>query len=379
LWEKLHLRTNAFDINQVDIEEPLAWTSASLGEEISASEVVGLEWSPQGLAKHKRCALAVHTQNLALSIWAPTIQPRSLASWKRHIIVNRELQRYFINLHPQEAFGPNQDKSECLKRLQRVRAFAWSPTATMTRPAEEMPYAASDVCKEIFMAVSNDDNEIIIFRMPSTLRVPSSPKDASNGVSVVARFSIMSGDLKLPDLSWTFEEHMGYQSFVAKMAWSPWYVFQTGSLMSIVVCATRARLIFRRVMISTKLNGINLQLNGHDSDIRLTLPWSSDGILRWLPSETNEPNLKLVACTGGDILLCGMNALGGNATILSTYTRDEWDPITGMSSLKSLIMPAHFLVTNKTKIYKLMRYRLCYYGSNLKWGFAISRLTLINE
>lgn len=301
-----------------------------MGEEISACEVVGLDWSPQGPAKHRRCALAVHTQNLVLSIWAPTLQPSSLASWKRYIVINRELQRYFISRHPEEAFEPPNAKSDRLKRLQRVRAFAWSQTATLTRPAEDSQYAASAVCNEILLAVSNDNNEVIIFRMPSTLRMPVAKDLNSNQITVVGHFSILQGDFKLPDLTWTFEEHMQYQSFVTKLAWSPWYSVKNGPLMAVIVCATRTKLIFRRVIIAMKPNGITVQLNGLSSEIQLATPWPSNGVLRWIPSEPEEPDLKLIACAGGDIMLCGINAMGGGAETLATYTREEWDPVAGM-------------------------------------------------
>lgn len=351
LWEKLHLRINAFNPDQIDIEDPLPWASASFGEEISASEVVGLDWSPQGLAKHKRCALAVHTQNLALSIWAPTSNLRSLASWKRHIIINRVLQRYFISLYPEEAFKPGQDKSERLKRLQRVRAFSWSPKATMTRPTEDMSYATLDVREETLIAVSNDNNEIIILRMPSELHMPSSANDARDGASVVGHFSIVSGDLRLPDLSWTFEEQIHHQSYVSKLAWSPWFMAKAGSLMAIIVCATRTKLLFRRVLVSMKPNKINVQLHGHGSDVSLALPWTTNGVLRWLPSDAHEQNLKLIACTGGHVILYGMNVLTGSAAVLATFAREEWDPVASKSSLHStslhvLSVPIDFLITN---------------------------------
>lgn len=333
-WDKLHLRVNAFDESHVDVEDPIAWNSASLGEEISVCEVVGLDWSPQGPAKHKRCALAVHTQNLVLSIWAPTTQPRSLASWKRHIVINRELQRYFINRHPEEAFEPPNPKSDRLKRLQRVRAFAWSQTAALARPVEHQRCATSALCSEILMAVSNDNNEVIIFRMPSTLRMPSSRMDQnSSEMAVVGHFSILPSDFHLPDLTWTFEEHIQYQSFVSKLAWSGWYSVQNGPLMAVIVCATRTKLIFRRVLIAMKANGVNVQLNGLSSEIMLPTPWPSNGILRWIPNKSHEPNLNLVACAGGDIMLCGINAMGGGAEVLATYTRQEWDPVAGMFSV----------------------------------------------
>ncbi|KAE9985451.1 hypothetical protein EG328_007443 [Venturia inaequalis] len=357
LWDKLHLRVNAFDETQVDIEDPIAWNSSSLGEEISVCEVVGVDWSPQGPAMHKRCALAVHTQNLVLSIWAPTVHPRSLASWKRHFVINRELQRYFIGRHPEEAFEPPDAKSDRLKRLQRVRAFAWSRAATLARPVEDERYAAPAHCNEILMAVSNDNNEVIIFRMPSTLRMPSSrTDDNSNNMTVVGHFSILPGDFNLPDLTWTFEEHMRYQSFVSKLAWSGWHSVQSGPLMAVIVCATRTKLIFRRVLIAMKPNGVNVQLNGQSSEILLPTPWPPNGILRWMPNESHEPNLKLVVCAGGDIMLCGINAMGGGAEVLATYIREEWDPVAGCvvtdptSDRNALFIGSHSSTTSTSTV-----------------------------
>ncbi|QDS71860.1 hypothetical protein FKW77_010011 [Venturia effusa] len=330
LWDKLHLRVNAFDETQVDVEDHIAWNSSSFGEEISVCEVVGLDWSPQGLAKHKRCALAVHTQNLVLSIWNPTAQPRSLASWKRAIVFNRELQSYYINRHPEEAYEPPDPKSDRLKRLQRVRAFAWSQTASLATPTEGVNNVALDVRNEILMAVSNDNNEVIIFRMPSNLHMSTSPMNASNDqVTVVGHFSVLEGDIQLPDLTWTFEEHMRYQSFVSKMAWSPWHSVKNGPSMAVIVCATRSKLMFRRILIAIKFNEINVQLTGTSSEVQLATPWPSNGILRWIPSGSHEPNLKLVACTGGDIILYGINAMGGGAKVLAVYAREEWDPVAG--------------------------------------------------
>ncbi|TLD18349.1 hypothetical protein E2P81_ATG12144 [Venturia nashicola] len=328
VWDKLHLRVNAFDQTHVDVEDPIAWNSSSLGEEISVCEVVGLDWSPQGPAKHKRCALAVHTQNLVLSIWAPTTQPASLLSWKRHIVINRELQRYFIHRYPEEAFEPPDAKSDQLKRLQRVRAFAWSQTAVLARPVDHLKHTTSAVCNEILLAVSNDNNQVIIFRMPSTLGMPTSPTDAnSDKMKVLGHFSILPGDFRLPDLTWTFEEHMQYQSFVSKLAWSGWYSVKNGPLMAVIVCATRRKLIFRRLLITMKPSGINLQLSGSSSEIQLPTPWPPSGILRWMESDSHEPNLKVVACAGGDIMLCEINAMGGDAEVLATYSREEWDPV----------------------------------------------------
>lgn len=104
--------------------------------------------------------------------------------------------------------------------------------------------------------------------------------------------------------------------------------------------------------MSTKLNGINVQLNGLSSDIPLPSLWSSNAILRWLPSESYEPDLKLVICAGSDVMLCGINAMEGGAEFLATYTREEWDPVAGtflppISILCSLIEHRHVEANSK--------------------------------
>jgi hypothetical protein len=369
LWEKLHLRTNAFDIDEVDVEDPIAFHSLSVGEEISSSEVVALQWSPQGLAKHGRCALAVLTQNLALSIWGPTAQPRSLAGWKRLLVINRVLQRYFTALYPEEKRSPDQDRSERLKRLQRIRAFTWSPPALLIPFAERHPYAGSESCKGNFLAVSNDNNEVILIRLASFMRMASSLEDIEKAVSVVARFSIMPGDATLPNLSWSFEDYANNQSYVAKLAWSPWIDAEDASLVAVIVCATRSRLEFRRVRASTTPNGLKVHTETFESNVILTTPWSPGGILRWLPLEDQEANLKLLAFTGGNVLIYDVNALEGSVRTLAKHTRDDWDSVAGTLTIKiwfSSLSPS-FLSQISAKVNILMLARLFYHCTKPEW------------
>jgi len=328
IWDRLHLRTNDFSPDEVDVEEPLAFRSVSVGEEISTNDIVALQWSPQGLAKHGRCALAVLTQNLALSIWAPTTQPRFMAGWKRHIVINRVLQSFFLEIYPEEKRSRDQGKSERLKRLQRVRAFAWSPSAVFKASPEQRSYVVSETCTENFLAVANDNNEVILLRITSPLCIATWPKDIKKVASVVAHFSIVPGDAKLPDLSWSFEDYLEHQSFVSTLAWSPWIINGTDSLAAILVCATRSRLTFRRVIVAIS-NGPKIHMDDYERYVELAIPWSPDGILRWLSPKIQEANLKLMAITGSDIVIYVVNALEGSIRILEKYTRDDWDSVAG--------------------------------------------------
>ena len=60
----------------------------SIGEEQSDSTVTAIAWSPRGLARHGRPALAVLTTNHLLSLWAsaPAIEDHS--TWKRVLVAN---------------------------------------------------------------------------------------------------------------------------------------------------------------------------------------------------------------------------------------------------------------------------------------------------
>ena len=64
-----------------------------MGEEQSTSQVIALEWSPPGLAKHRRSVLAVLTSNLLLSLWEATLNPAEASCWKSVAIVNDYILR----------------------------------------------------------------------------------------------------------------------------------------------------------------------------------------------------------------------------------------------------------------------------------------------
>lgn len=101
------------------MQEPASYDTFSIGEEQSPSHVVALKWSPPGLAKHGRCALAVLTSNFILSIWEPTTNPADAKCWKRVLIINDALEEYY---------APRLDVAESLRTEKRIRAIAWADT-----------------------------------------------------------------------------------------------------------------------------------------------------------------------------------------------------------------------------------------------------------
>ena len=129
----------------------------SIGAEQSLSTVVGLAWSPPGIARHRRCVLGVLTSNLILSFYE-TAGPQG--KWTRVGVVNGALRSYFEPFVHEEG-----------RRLQKtmIRSFTWCPPLKVP-VAEDKPTPCSvpDSASRWgiqLIAVTNDDNDVIFLRV----------------------------------------------------------------------------------------------------------------------------------------------------------------------------------------------------------------------
>jgi hypothetical protein len=320
MWDLLRLRVTAFSAEEVDQQDPISSKSASLGEEVSSAEVVSVKWTPPGVAKHGRCALLIHTQNLLLSIWAPKVQPRSHQDWRRRVIVNHELQRYFEGIHPREKQKPEEPRGERLKELIRVRAFALSGS---TKAAVDHS-SAEGLERICYIAVSNDNNEVIILKC-----FRSDDEDADMHLNAEVHFPITSEAAAGPNLSWSFEDYMENDRFVQHLAWSPWVTDKDGSLRSLLACGTRSKLRFKWVLLDISGGEPKLSIEDYDGAVRLRRPWTSDVLLSWLPDLYDGNCAKLLACTGDKVMLFSIDLLGDDTLRHWKYERREWGQIAG--------------------------------------------------
>ena len=128
----------------------------SIGEEQSESRVLALTWSPEGLAKHKRCALAVLTTNLLLHVWASPTDPATEKSWRRVLVVNDAMEAYFQS-RPQPRRADQDQPS--VRRQKRIRAASWAP-----RPASELGIDAWSTTSAL-LAVLNDSSQIVLLEV----------------------------------------------------------------------------------------------------------------------------------------------------------------------------------------------------------------------
>ena len=116
----------------------------SIGEEQSDSTVTAITWSPPGLSRHQRPALAVLTTNHLLSLWASASDIEDHSTWRRVLIFND------FNL-----------------TVQRICCMAWAPSL----PSSKLGVGCRQrKCGVQILAIALDDGRMRFFRVsgPST-------------------------------------------------------------------------------------------------------------------------------------------------------------------------------------------------------------------
>ncbi|KAJ5156858.1 hypothetical protein N7492_009661 [Penicillium capsulatum] len=154
-WHVTRIRVNYFTVAEWPLIFPQRRDDFSVAAELSTSTVIGLAWSPPGLARFRRSVLAVLTSNLVLSLWEPT---GAKGQWARVGVVNHTL---LASQHvPEELDGLD-------LRNSNIRSFAWCPpllSPTPTSGSEEPPEAESRWGIHV-LAVANDSNEVALIQV----------------------------------------------------------------------------------------------------------------------------------------------------------------------------------------------------------------------
>ncbi|KAL4880612.1 transcription factor IIIC subunit delta N-term-domain-containing protein [Aspergillus karnatakaensis] len=217
-WHRTRFRANVFTINEWSIMFPQPRDRFSIGAEQSLSTVVGVEWSPPGLVKHRRSVLAVLTSNMVLSIYA--LVPGS-GKWTRIAVVNKALEAYF---------GEGEE-STSRARKSSIRAFTWIPPLKV--PAQNQLYLGPDSRWGIsFLAVTNDENDVVFLRVQG----PSARQDSSESFRVEAISAVSLPDTAsydhLVQPSSMFASALRSQVRILTLASGPWLFEQQESEMN---------------------------------------------------------------------------------------------------------------------------------------------------
>ncbi|KAF2711440.1 hypothetical protein K504DRAFT_532028 [Pleomassaria siparia CBS 279.74] len=291
----------------------------STGEEISSSHPACISWSPPGLAKHRRCALAALTSNLVLSIWSSDAKLRDDLSWERRLIINDVLSDYFLSAR--DAGCSLVTEFEETHRLRkRVRAFAWAPSMYDGQSAGTM--GTHLVWGQFLVAVTNDDNQVVVLNVnspTSTLGVSETwTADVVNHFTVTPDTGSAVSD---PDL---FEEIMQQQRHLPHIAWSPWAEIKT-SVHSVLAYATNQDVRARVIVHSSGSTEFGPEVVYPDIDIQYAGP------MRWLPKVEGH-TLKLLLFTNVEVVCLTISIL--DASVLQKATRHldgRWDSISGVA------------------------------------------------
>jgi len=221
-WHRVRVQVNLFNEVELPYFEPLGFHAFSIGEEQSQGTVKSLAWSPAGLAKHRRCALAILGTNHVLSLWASDYNPREARSWSRVFIFNRVLQQFFEGESaPSELDGMKYE--EMLRLRSRIRSFAWCPRPTsLIMRSSNVPSAIDQTDGFHYLAVTNDLNEIVILEVLSPFKklitTPSAPWNAR-----VCTFLSLSNQVVPSNMSASSLPGLSCSSrFVDQVAWSRW-------------------------------------------------------------------------------------------------------------------------------------------------------------
>lgn len=157
IWKHVRFYVNRFTIDEWPWPEPASLKDMSIGEEQALVTVSALAWSPCGLAKHRRSALAVLTSNLLLSLWTSYADPANPESWERVMIVNDFLIP--------ENLSSSQKQS---RASQRIRSMAWGPVNP--EHAERQTPLSPRKWGVFLMAITDDEGGVyfVTFTSPFT-------------------------------------------------------------------------------------------------------------------------------------------------------------------------------------------------------------------
>ncbi|KAF2743912.1 hypothetical protein M011DRAFT_471037 [Sporormia fimetaria CBS 119925] len=313
-WRHFSIQTPWFTREELEFLEPSVNKIYSIGEEISDSTTVALAWSPPGLGKHRRCALAVLTSNLVLSIWDSEGKPQDAKGWERRLIINDALESYFNAPENRTESFVASNHTDTLRLRRRIRHFTWAPDP----PAQSTIGTRVSLARQ-FMAVSNDDNEIIVLAVDS----PSTGSSDKWSVEVLGHFSVLQENEQVILKTHSFDDMMAQQRHAPYVAWSPWNESQEG-LRSVLAYATNNDV---RLQCVTYVDGavhFGAALRYGGPQVRLAGP------LTWSP-RVDGPLRTLAVFVTHKVILLTVSALDASNTQPKVHNLDgRWDTISGV-------------------------------------------------
>ncbi|KAL5118460.1 hypothetical protein ACEQ8H_003636 [Pleosporales sp. CAS-2024a] len=316
-WQHVSLAVPWFSNEELPTKQPATLENYSIGEEISSSAPIAVAWSPPGLAKHRRCALATLTANLVLSIWSADGTQQESSSWGRRLIINDALTEYFVN-HFSGTLVPASFEEELERLRTRIRAFTWAPALPNAHTSSTLGTRTS--YGPHMVAVCNDNNQLMLVSIESSTTTFGMEKRWT--AKVLTHMSLTLDSETVSSLPLTFEDRMSQQRQLSHVSWSPWIKTDDGYI-SVIVYATNVD-VRARVVTST-----NSLLRLGDEVVYPGINIRYSGLMKWCPIiDGNALSLALFANTG----LVYLTISARDASIIDQAVHDldgRWDQVSG--------------------------------------------------
>lgn len=317
-WEHIPLQVPFFSDEELPIKEPAPLPNYSIGEEISSSAPIAIAWSPPGLAKHRRCALAALTANLVLSIWSADGKPKEASDWARRLIVNNALTDYFMGNEKEEISQITSSFEETMRLKTRVRTFAWAPALPISVTAHTLGSRLS--FGQHMMAVCNDNNQLVIAVVDSPTSTCGADRNWS--AEVLTHVTLTPDSESIFSEPAYFEDMMKQQKHISHVSWSPW-IIRGDWYHSIIVYATNDDVRARVITYTHDSVGLGEEVIYANIEMRF------NGPMKWSPRIDNDV-LTLALFTTRGLSYLTISTIDASIVEQTTHDLDgRWDPVTG--------------------------------------------------
>ena len=323
-WTTCMFRVNTFLHDEAPTVEPFSHVNFSIGEEQSQQHVQALDWSAPGLATYGRCALAVLNTSHVLSIWHNDGQPDVASSWKRAVVVNHVVRRYYESASALTDRDAVHTRRERLQIKQRIRSFAWSPTIYQHYDddlGELTPYSSRG---QQILAVSTEAGDVLLLSVQSPHSSYNTHKWA---LGVIGRFrvqhSVGPGDLALstPDSQVSRSRDI----VVHQMQWGRWKPSVDRTQQAALMYIVQGRLTWIDIQTSSTNDTLDLTLSDPKS-MRGTLA-PITGALRVVPMSDC-----VLACAANRVYCVTVSEEEPSVEDVTLHHLDgRWDEVSGVT------------------------------------------------
>ncbi|KAH0541476.1 hypothetical protein FGG08_004086 [Glutinoglossum americanum] len=347
-WELSRFKTNDFPAAGALEFNHAGFDIFSIGEEQSAALISGIAWSPPGIARYRRCILAVLSTTHILSLFEPPSSSPLFGGWRRALIVNTTVKGY-LRAQENAEKGSEDDKSKLRRLRGRIRAFSWSYESYFGDASlcQDKDGDFSRATGEFFLALANENNEIIFVQICSPCgHIPAEARGEWSA-RIVGRIQAHPGD----DVGVKFSSSLPNRPdrFISKLSWSPWYRTKYGQNEAFIAYSTRGKLKIRKVSVTmserqstrrTDQEDFGFQIGDRDWEVASAFSERYHfGPLVWYEKAWNG-RLILVFATPGSIRVASIpqepenhssiDEPSNKAVIVREYPNKYWDCVTGM-------------------------------------------------